>query len=205
MLGIKFLKLSYFIWSYFSPIFGHKTNFIFRRRNYGHNNGKDTVHDSKRKYSDYKNHGHNHKGGKDHYHFKNNSRGGHDNFRSRGFRKRPYHERYNSRYHDDWRSGKQKPHPKYNQSWKANDYKYPNNREFKTPKKLTTFQQKKRHLKNLRKKAANMATKDPGNFVFKPGMIGLLRPDTPYVPNNVAPSRPQVRDPFKKVELREKD
>jgi len=44
---------------------------------------------------------------------------------------------------------------------------------------LTTHQQKRRHLKYLRKTAAELASKDAGGFVYKPGMIGLLRPSTP--------------------------
>lgn len=31
----------------------------------------------------------------------------------------------------------------------------------------------------MRKTAAELATKDAGGFVYKPGMIGLLRPSTP--------------------------
>jgi hypothetical protein len=54
------------------------------------------------------------------------------------------------------------------------------NTGFKVPKHLTTFQQKRRHLKRLRKTAAQLAGGEkPGTFVYKPGMISILRPNTP--------------------------
>lgn len=34
-------------------------------------------------------------------------------------------------------------------------------------------------MKQLRKTAAELASKEEGGFVYKPGMIGLLRPNTP--------------------------
>lgn len=55
-----------------------------------------------------------------------------------------------------------------------------NNGGFKEPRHLTTFQQKRRNLKRLRKTAAQLAGGDkPGTFVYKPGMISILRPSTP--------------------------
>jgi hypothetical protein len=75
-------------------------------------------------------------------------------------------------------------HNQRNQFVKFNRRKPFNNKHerhstFRAPKHLSTVQQKKRHLKRLRKIAADLAASEEGSFVYKPGMIGLLRPSTP--------------------------
>lgn len=101
-----------------------------------------------------------------------------DNFRGSQYRKRNV---YMSKYQDrqgDRKYPKSKFNHKFSSRGKAFEYKDKVG-GFKAPKHLTTQQQKRRHLQHLRRTAAELATRDVNGFVYKPGMIGLLRPSTP--------------------------
>lgn len=102
-----------------------------------------------------------------------------NNYRPKNYRKRSYQGRYNPSRLEDRSQSRPKFHPKSNFRNQPFNYRQYNSNGFKAPKQLNTNQQKKRHLKHLRKTAADLAAKKPGSFVYKPGMIGLLRPNTP--------------------------
>ncbi|CAI2366704.1 unnamed protein product [Moneuplotes crassus] len=146
-------------------------------RKFNYNTDRGTVQDARRNYSTKRFHPNQHGGDKGHYFHKSNSRGGYDHFSSRNHRKRPYHSRHHHKH--DRKFYKPKPNHKFNFHSKPFDHKNDRQHGFKAPRKLTIQEQKKRHLKNLRKAAAEVSLKDPAAFVYKPGMIGLLRPDTP--------------------------
>lgn len=89
------------------------------------------------------------------------------------------------------RNDGQKDHPSYNRNYTARPYyrrrpyDYNNNRfnnnGFKVPRRISNRLRRKRHLKSLRKTACDLAGADkPSLFVYKEGMISLLRPPTPY-------------------------
>lgn len=102
-----------------------------------------------------------------------------DNFRQRNPRKRPYEQRHYFDRQGDRKYSKSKFNSKFSSRGRPFDYKQDRVGGFKAPRQLNTQQQKRRHLKKLRKTAAELASKEDGCFVYKPGMIGLLRPSTP--------------------------
>lgn len=58
----------------------------------------------------------------------------------------------------------------------------------------------------LRKTAADVGSKNPAAFVYKPGMIGLLRPDTPKNTNEFLINNKKhqhKKDPFAQRNERE--
>lgn len=113
---------------------------------------------------------------------RNNFRSYNDNYeyyRPRG-RKRSNYFRENFDRQPDRKYYKSKFNNIFSGSNKPFEYKGGASHGFKAPKHLSTNQQRKRHLKNLRKTAAELASKDDVSFVYKPGMIGLLRPNTPF-------------------------
>jgi hypothetical protein len=114
---------------------------------------------------------------------RNNFRYPYENFKPRS-RKRPYNFRGNFDRQTDRKYYKSKFNYQYGSRTKPFDYKGGQPNGFKAPKHLSSNQQRKRHLKNLRKTAADLASKDNENFVYKPGMIGLLRPNTPFNSTN---------------------
>lgn len=174
-----------------------KLIFKFRKRKYNEEN--EIEHENWRKGSNNWYQHQNHWGNMSHHYNKRNSRGSYDNFRPRTFRKRTYYNRNNNYYKHQRKYYNQKFNSKFSFHPKHFDYQGEKQGGFKAPRRLTTYQQKKRHLKMLRKTAAEVGSKNPAAFVYKPGMIGLLRPDTPRNTNEFLMSHKknqQKKDPF---------
>lgn len=88
----------------------------------------------------------------------------------------------------------------YSKTYKKLHFGYEEH-EFRKPRRLSTFAQRKRNLKRLRKLAGDLAFKQTGGFVFKPGMISLLRPDTPRnTTQYISAQKPNYVNPRKRQE-----